>query len=329
MLRKQHILDNNQLEHTRAEKNVLCYVGHPFLISTSAAFQSEHKIYFVMEFMKGGELFQHLRKVQQFSEKAAKYITACLVLALGHLHDNDYIYRDLKPENVLMDHEGYVKLADFGLAKNLCARDLAKTFCGTPEYLAPEVILERGCNRSADWWSLGVLVYEMIFGIPPFYSTNVQKMYKNTVVNPLKFKKRITCSDEAKDFIAGLLMKKPKQRLGGTADALEVKSHPWLKDVDWAALLQRKTVMPYKPLNANTNWEQNFEPSFIKQKPTDSVCHADPKLNAQLKNNFEDFDYQRGDPEPCKGQSVDKEMKVGIEHVDTTDERIADLGSKS
>lgn len=293
ILKKQHIIDNKQLEHTKAEKNILSYVNHPFLVSLQYAFQTDQKIYFVMEFMKGGELFQHLKKIKKFTETQAKHIAACLVQAIGHLHNKDYIYRDLKPENVLMDHNGYCKLTDFGLAKNIVINDLAKTFCGTPEYLAPETILDKGCNRPTDWWSLGILVYEMIFGIPPFYSVNVQKMYKNTILNPLKFKKHTTCTDEAKDFIAGLLMKKPKQRLGSTADVLEVMNHPWFKDINWQQLINKKIDMPYKPLDANTNWEQNFDPSFIKQKPSDSVCWIDPKLVQQYKTDFEDFDFER------------------------------------
>ena len=151
--------------------------------------------------MKGGELFQHLRKCKQFSEKQTKFIAACIVLALGHLHNQNYIYRDLKPENVLLDENGFAKLTDFGLAKFLKKNDQAMTFCGTPEYLSPEVILDKGCNRPADWWALGILIYEMIFGIPPFYSSNVDKMYRRTILKKLKFKKYVDCSDECKDFL--------------------------------------------------------------------------------------------------------------------------------
>ena len=292
ILKKQHIIEANQLEHTKAEKMILSHVNHPFLVSLQYAFQTNEKIYFVMEFMKGGELFQHLRRVRQFSEEQAKHITACLVLALGHLHNKDYIYRDLKPENVLLDQQGYCKLTDFGLAKFLPVADLAKTFCGTPEYLAPEVILDKGCNRPADWWSLGVLLYEMIFGIPPFYSTNVQKMYKNTILNPLKFKKHTKCSDEVKDFISGLLVKKPKHRLGSVADSLEVMSHAWFKDFDWSKLLDRKLDMPYKPMLAEHDWETNFDPNFTKQKPSDSIAWIDPKVLETYRKDFEDFDYE-------------------------------------
>lgn len=321
ILKKKHIIDNNQLEHTRAEKNILSYISHPFLVSLQYAFQTDQKIYFVMEFMRGGELFQHLKKVKQFTENQAKHITACLVLALGHLHNNDYIYRDLKPENVLMDHDGYCKLTDFGLAKNLPVADLAKTFCGTPEYLAPEIIMDKGSNRPVDWWSLGVLVYEMIFGIPPFYSTNVQKMYKNTILNPLKFKKHTTCSDEVKDFIAGLLMKKPKQRLGSTVDALEVLSHPWFRDFDWQGLINKTIEMPYKPMSGEQSWEQNFDPAFIKQKPSDSVCWVDPKFVSQFKKDFEDFDFMSDNFELESRRRQD--FKDGVQNGDKTAERFA------
>ena len=289
IIKKQHIIDSNQLEHTMAEKAILSCLDHPFLVSLKYAFQNETKIYFVMEFMRGGELFQHLKRVKAFTEAQTRFICACLVTSLGRLHNEDYIYRDLKPENVLLDERGYAKLTDFGLAKSLAVSDVAKTFCGTPEYLAPEVILDKGCNRPADWWSLGILIYEMMFGIPPFYSRDVQEMYKNTIVNPLKFKARPKVSDEAKDFIAGLLVKAPAKRLGSVADSLEVMSHPWFKDFDWCKLLDKKLVPPYNP--NEKDWEKNFDPGFMKEVAKDSICSIDPKVVLDYESQFKLFDY--------------------------------------
>lgn len=288
IIKKQHIIDSNQIEHTIAEKVILSRLTHPFLVSLKHAFQNEHKIYFVMEFMKGGELFQHLRKVKRFTEEQTRFIAACIITALGHLHNKDYIYRDLKPENVLLDEKGFAKLTDFGLAKNLTVGDVAKTFCGTPEYLAPEIILDKGCNRPADWWSLGVLVYEMLFGLPPFYSKDVQEMYKKTLLNPLRFSSKIMISPEAKDFIAGLLVKAPSKRLGSIADSLEVMSHPWFKDFNWARLLDRNITPPYNPSVAE--WERNFDPGFTKEPPKDSICSADPNTLFRYKSQFRIFD---------------------------------------
>ena len=244
-----------------------------------------------MEFMKGGELFQHLRSIKQFTEDQARFISACIILAIGHLHDNDYIYRDLKPENVLLDENGYCKLTDFGLSKLVNVNNLAKTFCGTPEYMPPEVIMDKGSNRPGDWWSLGVLVYEMIYGIPPFYSTNVQKMYKNTLLNPLKFKKHTQCSEEAKDFIAGLLIKEPRKRLGSVADISELMAHPWFKDFDWQALKEKRLESPYKPFNGGSNWERHFDPEFMKMKARDSVCKTSQAVIGQYEDKFAEFEY--------------------------------------
>jgi serum/glucocorticoid-regulated kinase 2 len=295
IIKKQHIIDANQLEHTIAEKVILSNLNHPFLVSLKIAFQNDDKIYFVMEFMKGGELFQHLRRYKSFTEEQTKFVTACIILALGHLHNQDYIYRDLKPENVLMDEKGYTKLTDFGLAKELGVTELARTFCGTPEYLAPEVILDKGCNRPADWWSLGILVYEMMFGIPPFYSKDVQEMYKNTILNPLKFKPRPKISDEAKDFIAGLLVKAPSKRLGSCADSLEVMNHPWFKDFNWSKLLEKKLTPPFN-LN-DKEWEKNFDPGFIKETAKDSFCNTDRSKLKDFQDKFKAFDVTSDESE--------------------------------
>lgn len=205
VLNKRHLKTTNRIQHTLAEKFILSKLKHPNLIQLQYSFQSRSKIYFLLEFMKGGELFFHLKKVKKFSEEQAKFFVGCISLALDFLHKNKFIYRDLKPENILLDQRGYVKLADFGLSKYLSDGNFADTFCGTPEYMAPEMILQQGVNRAFDWWGLGIILYELVCGIPPFYTTDVQKMYKNTLYKNLKFKKGCGVSDECKDFIYYLL----------------------------------------------------------------------------------------------------------------------------
>lgn len=295
ILRKQHIVEHNQVDHTISEKNILTTIRHPFIVSLERCFHTSDKVYFTMEFMKGGELFQHLRKIRQFTEKQTKFIAGCLILALGHLHDHDLIYRDLKPENILLDEQGYCKLTDFGFSKSVTVNDTARTFCGTPEYMPPEVILGRGCNRQGDWWSLGVLVYEMIYGIPPFYSTNTQKMYKSTLVDSLKFKKHTNCSKEVQDFIAGLLVKDQRKRLGSVADVNEVMAHPWFNGFDWQSLEKKTLVMPYRPGDYEKDWEMNFEPEFMKLKPRDSVCVTNRDVIEPFEHMFDGFDYVNED----------------------------------
>lgn len=294
ILKKKHVVDSKQLEHTLTEKKILAGFSHPFLVSLRHAMQTDTKIYFVMEFLRGGELFQHLKRVVRFQEEQAKFFCACLVAALGHLHNADYIYRDLKPENILLDDEGYVKLTDFGLAKHVKVSELALTFCGTPEYLAPEIILNKGCNRAADWWSLGVLTYEMLFGAPPFYTKDVQEMYKRTLLNQVKFPSKINVSRAGLDFIAGLLVKVPSLRLGSVADALEVMSHPWFTGFDWKGLLARKLPPPFAP--QNLRWEINFDPDFIKEEPRDSKCDVDEETLAQLSKDFALFAEEEQSP---------------------------------
>ena len=291
VLKKQHIIEKNQLEHTQAEQRILKHVNYPFLVSLRYSFQTGSKIYFVMQFMKGGELFQHLRRVKRFSEEEVRFIIACVTLGIGHLHNKSYIYRDLKPENILFDEQGYAHLSDFGLAKFLLKSQKANTFCGTPEYLSPEIILDKGCNNTADWWSLGVLCYEMLFGIPPFYSSNIQKMYKNTILKDLKFRRGVQVSEQCKDFIARLLVKNPKSRLGAVADSLEIISHPWLENFPFQKLIEKKLKPPYDPFREEKDWTKFFDPAFTSQNPTDSYCWVDPKLLKDFRKDFEMFDF--------------------------------------
>lgn len=289
VLVKKYIIEQDQLDHTKAEKMILTHINHPFLVGLDYAFQTDEKLYFVLQFMKGGELFQHLRRAKRFPEAQAKFYASSIILGLGHLHNKNYIYRDLKLENLLLDEKGYAMLTDFGLAKFIKTEEKALTFCGTPEYLSPEVILGKGHNRPADWWALGILVYEMIYGLPPFYTSNMQAMYRKIVREEVVFKPGINISANAKDIILKLLDKNPDTRFGSISDSLEIMSHPWFADIDFDSLIQKKLKAPFVP--DLQNWEKNFDKDFINEELRESDAGAQKgKVDVNdLKKFQEDF----------------------------------------
>lgn len=214
--------------------------NHPFLVGMEYVFQTEFQIFFVMKFMRGGELLLHLRKDRKFTESRSKIYAYCIALALGHLHEQKIIYRDIKPENILMGEDGYISLTDFGLAKVLEANEVANSFCGTPEYMAPEIIDDTGHSYPIDWWALGVLVYEMMVGFCPFYTgqnnDNNAKMFSSIRTKKPFFpdakKHGIEMSEDCKDFISRCLEKDQSKRLGSNGGIKEVSSHPWFADID-------------------------------------------------------------------------------------------------
>jgi serine/threonine protein kinase len=205
-----------------------------------------------MKFIKGGELFHQLAKEKRFPEARVKFYATQIILGLGHLHTMSIIYRDIKPENILLDSDGYLLLADFGLAKTLASPDqLATSFCGTPEYLAPEIIKNVGHNHAVDWWSIGILIYEMIVGFPPFYHKNQQTMYDLIEKFPVKYpdpvKHKIHMSEEVKDLITQLLIKDPKTRLGTQNDMNEILAHAWFQDIDMDKLVKKQIIPDFIP----------------------------------------------------------------------------------
>lgn len=277
-LRKDVILDYDQIESTLLEKEILLKADHPFLVGMEYVFQTPEKIFFVMKFVRGGELFMHLRKARQFSEERAKFYAITVALALGHLHTKKIIYRDLKPENILMGEDGYICLTDFGLAKILEGNEQAYSFCGTPEYLAPEILEEKGHSFPVDWWALGILTYEMIVGFPPFYtgSPNNQKMYDLIKTKPVFFpdakKHGIAMSAECKDFINKCLSKDPRHRLGNKGDVEEIIQHPWFSSINIEALLARQITPEFKPkLSSNILDVSNFDKMFTSDEAAHSV----------------------------------------------------------
>ncbi|OQR81359.1 RPS6 protein kinase, partial [Thraustotheca clavata] len=248
VLRKENIIKRNQVEHTRTERHVLGYVRHPFIVGLNYAFQTAEKLYFVLDYCAGGELFFHLGKVQRFKEPRAQFYAAEITLAIEYVHNLDIIYRDLKPENVLLDENGHIRLTDFGLSKEGIQDDFsgANSFCGTPEYLAPEILNRSGHGRAVDWWSLGALLYEMLTGLPPFYCRDRDKLFEKIRQGELTFPKYL--SPAAVDLLARLLERDPTKRLGtGPTDAGEIKSHPFFKEIQWDLLALGQVPVPWKP----------------------------------------------------------------------------------
>ena len=291
-LKKDLLIEQEQIENTLLEKEILQTIDYPLLCGLVFCFQTEERIYFVMPFLSGGELFQHLRKFRTFDEDKVRFYGAQIALALEYLHTKGIVYRDLKPENILMDDQGYLKLADFGMAKKLKDDEKAMSFCGTPEYLAPEIITMEGHDKNADWWSFGILLFEMLCGLPPFYVENLDKMYDMIKNNPVKFPKRITLSEDAKDVIRKLLEKNPKKRLGAHNGIEEIKKHPFFASIDFDLIIEKKIKAPFIPELTNDTDVQYFDEEFTNEEVGMSYI---PKKNMEVikknQNKFKDFSH--------------------------------------
>jgi len=295
VLIKAAIIERNQVEHTVAEREILELIDHPFLMKMHWAFQTEHKLYFVMDFLRGGELFFHLKNERRFTEPRAKFYAAEILMALGELHRNKIIYRDLKPENILLDTQGHVRLTDFGLSKRYQEGEQAMTFCGTPEYLAPEVVLGVGHSKEVDWWSLGILLYEMIVGLPPFFSENTNLMYE--LISKANLRTPSFVSDTARDLLEKLLKRNPDDRLGaGPEDEMAIRKHPFFADIDFDKLYRKEIEPEFKPrLNGNLD-ASNFDTEFTSETVQDSVVESSPRdPNHKVTNDeFAGFTFAGG-----------------------------------
>jgi len=233
-----------QVAHLEAERNILRRVQHPFLVSYKGGYETPDKLHFVFELCPGGEMFQKLKSQRYFSEAWSKFYAAEVILAIEYLHSLDVLYRDLKPENVVLDSEGHALLIDFGLSKEGITDAMqAKSFVGTPEYMAPEMVQQTGHGRALDWWTVGIFLYEMLVGIPPFYAKDKETMYDKILRSELKFPRGI--SPEAKAVIRKLLNRDPTQRIGiGPGGAEEIKVEPFFADLDWDVTLSKKENGP-------------------------------------------------------------------------------------
>ncbi|KAG8531470.1 cAMP-dependent protein kinase catalytic subunit [Bacidia gigantensis] len=245
VLKKAQVVKMKQVEHTNDERKMLCKVKHPFLVTLWGTFQDSWNLYMVMDFVEGGELFSLLRKSQRFPNPVAKFYAAEVTLALDYLHSQGIIYRDLKPENLLLDRHGHLKITDFGFAKEV--PDITWTLCGTPDYLAPEVVASKGYNKSVDWWSLGILIFEMLCGFTPFWDGgSPMKIYENILRGKIKYPPYI--HHDAQNLLERLITHDLTKRLGNLhAGSKDVMNHAWFQEVTWDRLLKKEIDAPYVP----------------------------------------------------------------------------------
>ncbi|KAL1934670.1 hypothetical protein VTP01DRAFT_6852 [Rhizomucor pusillus] len=275
-------------EHTKAERQILEEVRHPFIVQLMYAFQTQDRLYLILQYAVGGELFTQMAAEQMFSENAARFYIAELVLALEHLHKLGIVYRDLKPENCMLDADGHILLTDFGLSK-VALDGKANTLCGTAEYMAPEVLMGMHYDKSVDWWTLGILMYEMLTGSTPFRSSNKAKTFQ--AIKQKKLHVPYYLSSDASNLLHQLLRKNPNSRLGSTEDGSErVKSHRWFRKIDWDSVLKRQMTPPIIPVVTDPALAENFDEQFTKEeiKETPVEGSVDPTM---MREYFENFSY--------------------------------------
>jgi serine/threonine protein kinase len=277
---KSRLIQAKKVHTIFNEKNSLTHARHPFIVQIYFAFQTETKFYIGLELVSGGELFKHLCDVGEISVAESRLYVAELALALEYLHSIGFIYRDLKPENVMLDAEGHVKLTDFGLVKQVRARgDTTSTFCGTPEYLAPEMVGERPYTDAVDWWALGILTYEMLFAQTPFFQRQKALMYKMIRTQDAEFPPG--ADPVAVDFIRGLLKKDPRERLNFES----MKKHVFFTGMDFNDVLARKYRPAYVPPRSKTIPEiGDFDSAVLQLPAADSVA-------TPVTMQFEGFSY--------------------------------------
>ncbi|KAI8881359.1 Pkinase-domain-containing protein [Backusella circina FSU 941] len=280
------VVHGRQAQQAKTERQILEEVRHPFIVKLCYAFQTPTELHMILDFAVGGELFRHLDHEGMFSEPMAVFYAAELVLALEHLHSLGIVYRDLKPENCLLDAAGHVVLTDFGLSK-VPVDGKTNTICGTAEYMAPEILMGLEYDNTVDWWSLGILIYDMMTGSPPFSSNNRKKTIDSILTKKIPMPYYLTA--DAKDILSKLLRKNPNARLGAKpkkADA--IRRHRFFRAVDWSALECRNVEPPIVPIVTEPASAENFDPIFTSEILDDETA-ASPDLDDLAANSDSHF----------------------------------------
>jgi len=277
MLKKSEVIRLQQVEHMVSEKTILAALSHPFIVTLAGTFQDARYLYMVLEYVVGGEFFTHLRNAQRLDNNNAKFYAAQVSLIFEYLHSQDFIYRDLKPENLLLDKMGYIKITDFGFAKRVAFKTY--TLCGTPEYIAPEVLLNKGHGKGVDWWTLGILMYEMLVGQPPFVDDDPMGIYQQILAGKVNFPRFI--DRNAKSLIKKLLVADLTKRFGCLkAGASDIKNHKWYAGLDWSGLVDKELVAPVIPNVQDETDTSNFDPypDSLEEAPLPVITGKDPFL---------------------------------------------------
>ena len=309
LLKKTLIEQKKQQAHVQTERNILVEVNnHPFLVALHYSFQTEGALCFVLEYCPGGELFNLLQKRRRFTEEQTRFYAAQMLLAIEYLHSREIVYRDLKPENVLLDARGYIKVTDFGLSRQNVRENDVKSICGTPEYLAPEIILKLGYGKAVDWWTLGSIIYEMLVGVPPFYCQNKQDLFDKIKMQNPKYPSNL--SPVAVDLISSLLKKDFQKRLGFKSGAAEVKAHPWFSPLNWDMLISKKYDAPFIPKISGNLGLVNFDVEFTEM----TIDSFDGYNDAGDIRHYSGFSWSIGhNPEAIVSHPEQPPCKINLE----------------
>ncbi|CAL8380860.1 unnamed protein product [Gadus morhua 'NCC'] len=299
VLKKDVILQDDDVDCTLTEKRILALARkHPYLTQLYCCFQTRDRLFFVMEYVNGGDLMFQIQRSRKFDEPRSRFYAAEVTSALMFLHRNGVIYRDLKLDNILLDAEGHCKLADFGMCKEGILNGVTTTtFCGTPDYIAPEILQELEYGASVDWWALGVLMYEMMAGQPPFEADNEDDLFESILHDDVLYP--VWLSKEAVSILRAFMTKNPAKRLGcvvsqGCEEA--IKTHAFFREIDWVLLEQRKVKPPFKPRIKTKRDVNNFDQDFTKEDPV--LTPTDEVIVRQInQEEFKDFSYCAPDPE--------------------------------
>ncbi|CAN6289541.1 unnamed protein product [Urochloa humidicola] len=291
VMRKDKVVEKNHAEYMKAERDILTKVDHPFVVQLRYSFQTKYRLYLVLDFINGGHLFFQLYQQGLFREELARIYTAEIVSAVAHLHANGIMHRDLKPENILLDADGHAMLTDFGVAKEFDENTRSNSMCGTVEYMAPEIVQGRGHDKAADWWSVGILLFEMLTGKPPFVGGNRDKIQQKIVKEKIKLPTYL--SSEVHSLLKGLLHKEAGRRLGsGPGGSDEIKNHKWFKSINWKRLEGRQIQPSFRPNVAGKTCIANFDECWTSMPVLDSPVASPVAANS----NFVGFSYVRPAP---------------------------------